>query len=369
MQHAVADESTVATFKGSQAVMEMQVERTRDLAEGEQVTILDTSAPGRPLIRDTPLTGPIVWDRDTLGPEDGKIHIDDACLAEIDAFVEALRRNPLPTILLTPADHAMPRCQVMMERARNILQNGVGFVVLDKVPVQKYSQEECRAIYWMLGQMVARPVAQSFDAKMIYDVTDLGRVYSTSVRGDTTRKDQNFHTDNNYNLCPPHYVALFCLHPAMTGGINSIVSFYAVYNEMLKRHPIELVERLYRPFLANRQREHFPGDPMVLSRPLFTYDGNFLNCKLSRHQTLSGYHLAGQELDPVGLQALDALESIMVEERWNREFFFERGQIQIVDNRRCGHRRTGFVDFPEPERKRHLLRLWLRNEGRRSYQG
>lgn len=349
--------------------MELQVERSRDLAEGEEVTILDTTKPGRPPIRDVPLTGPIVWDRETLGPEDGKVHLDDVALAEIDAFVESLRRNPLPTLLLTPVEHALPRCQALMARARDILRDGVGFVILDKVPVQQYSQEECRAIYWMLGQMVGRPVAQSFDGKMIYDVKDQGRAYSTSVRGDTTRKDQNFHTDNNYNLCPPHYVALFCLHPAMTGGINSIVSFYAVYNEMLKRHPIELVERLYRPFLANRQREHFPGDPMVLNRPLFTYDGEWLDCKLSRHQTLSGYHLAGQTLDPLGLQALDALESIMAEPRWNREFFFERGQIQIVDNRRCGHRRTGFVDYPEPERKRHLLRLWLRDTGRRSYHG
>jgi hypothetical protein len=347
----------------------MQLERTRDLAEGEEVAILEHASPARPLIRRTPLTGPIVWDRNTLGPQDGKIHIDTDCQAEIEAFIETLRRNPVPTLLLTPADYELSQCVAMMARARDILENGVGFVILDKLPVHRYSVEECRAIYWMLGQLVARPVAQSFDGKMIYDVTDLGRAYSTSVRGDTTNKNENFHTDNNYNLCAPHYVALFCLHPAMTGGINSIVSFYAVYNEMLKRHPIELVERLYHPFLANRQREHYPGDPMVLSRPLFTYDGQFLDCKLSRHQTLSGYHLASREIDPLGLEALDALESIMAEERWNREFFFERGQIQIVDNRRCGHRRTGFVDYPEPERKRHLLRLWLRDQGRRSYHG
>ena len=55
--------------------------------------------------------------------------------------------------------------------------------------------------------------------------------------------------------------------------------------------------------------------------------------------------------------------------RFNREFFFRRGQIQIIDNRRLGHRRTAFRDHPEPERKRHLVRLWLRNRGRRFYNG
>jgi hypothetical protein len=348
----------------------MELQRKIDLADDEVVTIFEEQPSGdKPLIRDTPLSGPIVWDRDTLAPDDGKIHIDDACIAEIDSFLAFLRRNPLPTLLLDAADYDLPLCTAMMARARDILHNGVGFVILDKLPVHTYTLEESKAVYWLLGQLVGRPVAQSFDAKMIYDVKDLARTYSTSVRGDTTSKGQNFHTDNNYNLCPPHYVALFCLNPAMSGGINSIVSFYSVYNEMLKRHPIELVERLYKPYLANRQREHAPGDPMVLSRPLFTYDGARLNCKLSHHQTLSGYHLAGRTIDPLGLEAMETLESIMKEERWNREFFFERGQIQMVDNRRCGHRRTAFEDFAEPERKRHLLRIWLRNEGRRSYQG
>ncbi len=53
----------------------------------------------------------------------------------------------------------------------------------------------------------------------------------------------------------------------------------------------------------------------------------------------------------------------------SKEFFFERGQIQIVDNRRCGHKRTEFHDYPEPERRRHLVRLWLRDRGRSFYNG
>ena len=52
-----------------------------------------------------------------------------------------------------------------------------------------------------------------------------------------------------------------------------------------------------------------------------------------------------------------------------KEFFFEPGQVQIVDNRRCGHRRTGFFDWPEPERRRHLVRLWLRGSGKPFYNG
>ena len=40
-----------------------------------------------------------------------------------------------------------------------------------------------------------------------------------------------------------------------------------------------------------------------------------------------------------------------------------------MDNVRLGHRRTGFKDYPEEDRKRHLVRLWLRERGRRFYNG
>jgi len=51
------------------------------------------------------------------------------------------------------------------------------------------------------------------------------------------------------------------------------------------------------------------------------------------------------------------------------DFDLEPGQIQFVDNRALGHSRTAFVDYPEFERKRHLVRLWLRDRGRRAYAG
>jgi hypothetical protein len=35
------------------------------------------------------------------------------------------------------------------------------------------------------------------------------------------------------------------------------------------------------------------------------------------------------------------------------------GDIQLVHNHTILHDRTAFEDYPEPERKRHLLRLWL----------
>jgi alpha-ketoglutarate-dependent taurine dioxygenase len=331
--------------------------------------VLEESTPDTaPRMHTTPFSGPIVWDRDSLAPEDGLVKLNAACLHEIDVMVQTLRTNPLPTMLLEPGEFRLEACRTAMLQAKQILETGVGFVIIDRIPTDKYSVDESKAVYWVLSQLVARPVAQSWDGKMIYDVCDMGRPPGNGVRPDITNAEQNFHTDNSYNIYPPDYVGLLCLQPAMEGGISSIVSFYTVYNEMLARSP-ELLSRLYQPYLFDRQREHAPDDATVLSHALFQNVGDRLVCRLSHRHVVNGYRMAGVDLDSESEAALETLEAIMREPQWSREFFFEPGQIQIVDNVRCGHRRTAFTDFPEQERRRHLIRLWLRNEGRRFYNG
>ena len=331
--------------------------------------ILTQSAPAHPArIRETPFTGPIAWTRDTLAPADGVLRMGPECRAELNDALAAIRANPLPVLMIEPHAFELPACRRLMLQAKAVLESGVGFVLIDGLLLEECTPDEAKALYWVLMQLLARPVAQSWDGKMIYDVRDLGRPPGNGVRPDITNAEQSFHTDNSYNLCPPDYVALLCLHPAMEGGVSSIVSFCTAHNEMLARHPA-LLARLYAPFLFDRQREHAPGDAMILRHPLFEYDGQRLTGRLSRYQVRNGHALAEVPLDAEGEAALEALDGIMKAPRINREFFFERGQIQILDNRRLGHRRTAFRDFPEPERKRHLVRLWLRDGGRRFYNG
>lgn len=314
------------------------------------------------------LGGPIAWTRDSLSADDGMIVLDPDAQAEIRAIADILAQNPAPVLALRPEDFEMPACRRLMVRAATVLRDGVGFVLIDRLPVEEIGRETATAVYWLLCSLISRPVAQKWDGRMVYDVRDSGKKPGNGVRPDITNVEQNFHTDNSYNLCPPDYVALLCLQTAKEGGVSSIVSFATAHNEMRRRHP-DLLERLYRPYWFDRQREHAPDDAKILSHPLFQADGGRLLARLSHFQVVNGYKLAGEAIDPEGLEALEALEAIMNEKGLARDFFFERGQIQIVDNRRCGHRRTEFHDYPEPERKRHLVRLWLRGWGRPFYNG
>jgi alpha-ketoglutarate-dependent taurine dioxygenase len=313
-------------------------------------------------------SGPIAWTRDTLKPDDGFIKIPEVCLQELDIVAQTLTDNPLPTIALKPDFFELDACRDLLDEVRTVLRDGVGFIILDRLPLDRYSIDIARSLYWLLASMVARPVAQKWDGEMIYDVRDTGAKPGNGVRPDITNVEQNFHTDNSYNLCPPHYVCLFCVQTAKEGGISRIVSFPAAHNELKKRHT-DLLPRLYEPFLFDRQREHAPNAEKTLYHPIFEHAKDILLGRLSRFQVVNGYKLAHKTLDDDGAAALDALENIMNNPAMWKDFHFQPGQIQIVDNRRCGHKRTGFQDHAEPERKRRLIRLWLRDSGRPFYNG
>jgi alpha-ketoglutarate-dependent taurine dioxygenase len=200
-------------------------------------------------------------------------------------------------------------------------------------------------------------------------VQDTGQVAApgSGVRPDKTNMEQYFHNDNSYNETQPEYVALLCVRPAKAGGISHVISFYTVHNALLNRHP-EVLERLYRAFWFDRQGEYLPGEPRVISGPMFRYDG-ILRARLGLHQIKGGYTLMGEPLDHAGSAAIDCLRTVLDDRALSFEFVMERGQLQFVNNLELCHRRTGFDDYAETERKRQLVRLWLRDAGDMRYQG
>ncbi len=315
-----------------------------------------------------PIVGAGVWENPELADDAGLVLIPEAARQELDTVVATLRQNPLPTEFLEPSMFELAACRRMMAEVSEILREGPGFVIIDRLPMEHYTKAQATAVYWLLAQLVSRPVAQSWDGKMIYDVRDLGRPPGNGVRPDVTNAEQNFHTDNSYNLCAPDYVALLCLRTARQGGVSSIVNFLAVYNALLAEHP-EQIDRLFGPYLFDRQREHAADEPALISHPLMQMVQGRLTCRLSHRHVVTGYRMAGEPMDAATEAALSTLEAALMNPRYIREFVFQPGQIQIVDNRRLGHRRTGYVDFEEEDRKRHLVRLWLRDAGRRFSHG
>jgi hypothetical protein len=319
---------------------------------------------------DSPIEGPEAWRRDTIRPADYHVELSPPCLDELCRAADELRRFPLPTIVLDPADFDLSHCRAAMASVRGILDTGVRFAILDRLPLDALG-EEATAVYWLLSSMVARPVAQKLDGTLIYDVLDTGRAAlpGSGVRPDQTNIELKFHNDNSYNATPPEYVGLLCLHAAQSGGHSRVASFATIHNELLARHP-DAVARLYRPFWFDRQREFFPGEEPVFAAPVFEATPE-LRARFSAHQINGGYALAksrgGEPIDNEGAAALAAMLDIFDDESISADFHLEPGQIQFVHNRAIGHARTDFTD--DPQHPRHLVRLWLRDWGRRAYAG
>jgi alpha-ketoglutarate-dependent taurine dioxygenase len=317
----------------------------------------------------TPIDGPSAWLGCDVRPEDYRVALSTACGDEIRRTVDELRAFPLPIIVLRPEDFAMPACRAAMARVRHILDGGVRFAIVDRLPLAEMDTAEATAIYWLLSGMISRPVAQKLDGTLIYDVLDTGQeaLPGSGVRPDKTSIEIRFHNDNAYNDTPPDYVGLLCLRQAMSGGHSRVLSFHAAHNALLARFPNRL-PRLYEPFWFDRQREFHPGESPVFFAPAFENSGE-LKARFSVHQINSGYAMKGEAIDEKGAAAIAALLEVFEDDGLAVDFDLEPGQLQFVDNRALGHSRTAFVDYPEPDRKRHLVRLWMRDHGRRAYPG
>ena len=308
------------------------------------------------------------WRGSELASGTGRFDLPLEVAEEVTVAARIYEQSGQPIIEADVAQFELTATKEFMAKVLAELKDGVGFALIDRLPLDELGEDGAKIAYWLMCSLIERPVEQNWIGDLIYDVTDTGRPPGNGVRPDKTNAEQNFHTDNSYNLCPPNYVTLLCLRAAKTGGLSHIVSLEAAH-EVLRLERPDLLNRLYQPFYFDRQREHAPQDVMTTYHPLFKVEENRLLARLSRFQVLNGQRLAGEPIDALGVEALDALEEKMNAPGMDVSFTFEPGQIQILDNRRIGHRRTGFEDWPEPQLKRLLVRLWLRDWGSSDYHG
>ena len=317
----------------------------------------------------SPATGPDAWLGRDVDPSACVIELDEAALDETRALAERIRAAPHPILLRSPDDHRLDAVRAAYARAKEALDHGVGIAVIDRLPLDGLDDETARAVFWTIGSILTRPVAQKWDGTMLYDVTDTGRTFGYGVRGSWTNVELVFHTDNAFGAAVPHYVGLMCVRPAREGGTSRFCSLHCVHDRLLERHPRAL-ERLYRPVLFDRQAEHAPGAPRVAWAPVFSFDGaRRLRARANASLIRKGYAVAGLPMDMDTRRAVEALEEVVSAKDLWFELPLERGQLQYLENRRVAHYRSAFTDGDDPAAKRMVVRMWHRDEGLPTYDG
>ena len=309
-----------------------------------------------------------LWTRATLTPRDWLVTVPDPCIAELDAVLTRLGTAPPSIDALAPSEFALPACSVLMDEVRAKLFHGEGLAVLDRFPVERYTDAQNRAMGWVLAAMLGPLVDQKWTGTRVYAVKDSGQPLGYGVRRSVTNLAQPFHTDGGWLWKPPALVGLFCLDAAMEGGLSRFASLVTAHETLRAERP-DLLDRLCRPFWWDRQAEHGPDDARVSRQPVFERDGDGLTARWYEDYVLKGHALAGEPLDAEGVAALATLREIVDAPASWVEFRIERGQLQYLNNRRFAHCRTAFADVQGARSRRHMLRFWNREEGTTRLEG
>jgi hypothetical protein len=253
------------------------------------------------------------------------------------------------------AQWPLPAMAATLAEWREQIHRGHGMILVRGLPARRMGKARAAIAYWLLGLHLGAPVPQNAQGETLVDIRDLGQAPSDhNVRLYKTRAELSFHTDG------ADIIGLLCLREGKSGGVSRICSSVQVYNEVLRRRA-DLA-----PLLEDEYHHHAHGQfgadgPKTFRYPIVTRrDGLF------RMMLLIWYIRNAAEdfpdiapLTPAQHELLDLLEQIPFEPGVALDMQFQEGDMQFLKNSVVLHARTEYVDWDEPEEKRHLLRLWL----------
>ncbi len=308
-----------------------------------------------------PLRIPAAWLGDEMRDrDDWRVRLSDEDIDEIERASVFAKDTGKPLHELGKADFPLPTLSEKIARWRGEIVSGRGFQVIRGLPVERWSLSDCERFFWCFGLYFGLPGAQNPRGDLLGNVRDEGlpsggkrvRFYQTGGKID-------------YHCDAADAVGLLCVQKALAGGLSRIVSSVSVYNRLLERKP-NLIRRLYRPFFFDTYGEggldYFPIPPCRFADGQLRtfYHSDYFRSAV-RYPAVPPFTDEEQEL-------LDTYEEIANSPDIFLEMEFLPGDIQLLSNHTQLHARTEYEDGPEPENKRHLLRLWISLPGQSGFE-
>jgi Taurine catabolism dioxygenase TauD, TfdA family len=325
-----------------------------------------TATTSRPAAAPRPLIqGPSAWLAADMRRREAewRVHLTPPQIAEIESAVQTVRTRGLDLAAIRRQDFPLPTLGPVLDQMRADVLGGRGFAVLRGMPVVDRPIEESATAYWGVGTYFGTARSQNAKGHLLGHVYDLGVGRSETnphLRSYATAERQNFHIDR----CD--IVALLCLRRARSGGLSAIVSSMTLHNVMATRRP-DLLERLYHAFPVDRRGEVPPGRAPFYDAPVFNEYAGTLSVLYSRLHIGSAQRFPeARRLTAGDYEALDMLAELAGDPEFRLDMEFMPGDIQFLHNHTILHARSAYEDWPEVERKRHLLRLWLAPPGARA---
>lgn len=315
-----------------------------------------------PLTAHPPVTSAAAWRGDQLSQSQAWIYtLSQAQILELETlgtrFVEA---DP-DLRFVQASDYPLVACaEAVREWGRDVDQ-GRGFNLVRGLRTHLYSDALSAAIYYVLGLHMGDPIRQN----ELGDLID--NVYATSNKtmDDPTALSSKVRDKLVYHSDSSDVVALMCLRPAKSGGLSCLVSGAEIYNEILRRRP-DLAPLLLEPFHWDWRRQDHTSPANSYTSPIVSMvDGVFSMYAGSLYILTAQDYPEVPRITPEQVEVLNLFDAITDEPGMAIEMDFRPGDIQWLSNYAALHARTIYDDYAEPQRSRHLLRLWLSRKGDR----
>ncbi|MET4236059.1 hypothetical protein ABIA85_009374 [Bradyrhizobium sp. LA6.10] len=219
-----------------------------------------------PLIPHGPVIDPAGW----RGPEvknrnDWIYQLDEADIADLEAALRNVERTTPDLISVTRDQFPLQQFSNKLRAVTCQLNEGLGFVLLRGLPIDRYTRKQVATIYWGIGLHLGKPVSQNGKGHLLGHVVNLGRTMANpNQRGHETRETLRYHVDE----CD--IVGLLCLHEAKAGGASTLASAVAIHNAIQANRP-DLLRVLYQPWYIDRRGEIPEGTKPWYTMPIFTY--------------------------------------------------------------------------------------------------
>jgi Taurine catabolism dioxygenase TauD, TfdA family len=279
----------------------------------------------------------------------------------VEDAVRRLDKSQVDLTRITATEVPLPTLAPRLQRILDEVLNGRGFVLIRALLVERWTEHQAAIAFLAIGAHLGSLRMQNAEGHLLGHVKDVGRSSDDpNTRIYQTRERQTHHTDS----CD--IVGLLCLRAAKSGGLSSLVSSTTIFNEIRRRRP-DLLSVLLEPIETDRRGEVPEGSKPYFTIPVFNYHDGLVSAIYQRQYIESARRFPGvAPLSPLQTKALDLLDELANDPKLNLMMELQPGDIQLVHNHTILHDRTAFEDYPEPERKRHLLRLWLAPPGARS---
>ena len=293
---------------------------------------------------------PSAWEiEDLRSTNDWCFEIDQADRKQITTSIKSVFDKDRDLFDYSPDEFDLGSSWEIIERALLEAHHQKGLSIVRGLPREDLNHEEFRLLSWAIGLKagVARP--QGLASQYISAVQDAGTDYrAANGRGYSSNAELDFHVD------VADLTILTCYNKAKSGGQSMISSGVTAHNYLIKERP-DLAEIAYQHFYFSRQEEQAPDEKPFYSLPLFEEEKGNLFCNWNRNRVQSAQNIEGiPELSKLQKETMDFLDEILTRPELMYTMYLEPGDMQIINNYRMFHSRTGYLDYENDLKKRCL---------------